>query len=430
MFDGLIAEERSTAMQSAPPPEKHDGFHYGWVVVATVFLAQALAVGTTIYGFGLLVKPIAADYQLTRAVANGGLMVLLLGMAIVSPFIGWMLDRLPGSLLVASGALIFGSGCLAIAFTHSLWLMTAITLLPLATGVQALGPLSASALTARWFERNRGRALGIVSVSSSAGGLLVLPLMTFFVERLGWRSAVAAMGGLVVILVVPLALLLIREPQRALPGQRNPDPSTSKVSPAPLWNARKLLQTRDFWLLAICIGLVLAVNQALLASLVAYGTDRGFSLQAASLVVSVVSGSAIIGKLVIGELSDHVDMRRLIVAVIMLAEVYLACLVSSPDYTVLLTVSLLAGAAIGGVTPLWAALISARFGPASVGTVMGLMIPVQISLTLLCLYYSGHSYDVSGNYRQAFAVFAGVLIIAGLAILPVKVQRETAVQSE
>ncbi len=416
-------------MQNSLPPEERARFHYGWAVVATVFLAQALAIGTTIYGFGLLVKPIAADHELSRAVVNGGLMLLLLGMAMVSPFIGWMLDRLPGRLLIASGALIFGLSCAAIAFTHSPWLMTAITLLPLAIGVQALGPLSANTLTTRWFERNRGRALGIVSVSSSAGGLLVLPLMALLVERLGWRGAVATMGGLVALLIVPLALFVIREPQRTLPGERNPDPSASKVPPAPPWNARKLLWTRDFWLLATCIGLILAVNQALLASLVAYGTDQGFSLQAASLVVSVVSGSAIIGKLVIGELSDHVDMRWLILAVIMLAEVYLGCLVSSPDYATLLVVSLLTGAAIGGVTPLWAALISARFGAASFGTVMGLMIPVQISLTLLSLYYSGHSYDMSGSYKAAFVAFAGVLVIAGLAILPVKVQRETAVQS-
>lgn len=401
---------------------EHGGLHYGWVIVAVVFLAQAFVIGAAIYGFALLVKPIAAEFGLTRADVNGGLMLLLVGMATVSPFIGRALDRLPGRFLILGGAVVFGLGCAAIAFTQSLWLMAAATLLPLAVGVQALGPLSANALIARWFDRDRGRALGIVAVSSSAGGLLVLPLMTLFVQRLGWRGAVATMGVLVVILIVPLALFVVREPPSGFSSAADSGPSPSSVASARLWSTTELLQVRDFWLLALCIGLILGVSQALLASLVAYGTDRGFSLQAASLVVSAVSGSAIVGKLVIGELSDHIDMRWLLLVVVILGEVYLACLIVTPGYTVLLVVSLLAGAAIGGVTPLWAAFISKRFGPMSFGTVMGLMIPVQISLVLVCLYYSGRVYDVSGSYETAFIVFMGALLIAALAILPVKIK--------
>lgn len=413
---------------------KHDagqgGLHYGWAIVAVVFLAQALVIGASLYGFALLVKPIAAEFDLTRADANAGLMLLLVGMAIVSPFIGRALDRLPGRLLIAGGALIFGLGCGIIAFSPSLWTMAAATLLPLAVGVQVLGPLGANALTARWFRRDRGRALGIVAVASSTGGLLVLPLMTMFVERLGWRGAVAIMGGLVVILMVPLALLVIREPPPVPSGTEVSGASPSSGVPARLWSMRELLQVRDFWLLVLCVGPILGVNQSLLASLVAYGTDQGYSLKAASLVVSVVSGSAIIGKLIIGELSDHVDMRWLLLAVVMLGEAYLACLILTPGYTILLLVSLLAGAAIGGVMPLWAAFISQRFGAASFGTIMGLMIPMQIALTLLCLYISGHSYDVSGSYEAAFSIFAGVLVVSALAVLPVGIRREDGVRPE
>lgn len=412
----------SKAVKDSKHAAERGGLYYGWAIVAVVFLAQALVIGAAIYGFALLVKPIAAEFGLTRAEVNGGLMLLLVGMAIVSPFIGRALDRLPGRFLIAGGALIFGLGCAAIAFTQSLWLMAAATLLPLAVGVQALGPLSANALIARWFDRDRGRALGIVAVSASAGGLLVLPLMTLFVERLGWRGAVATMGVLVVILIVPLAWLVIREPPSGLSSTADSGLSPSRMVSARLWSTTKLLQVRDFWLLALCVGLILGVSQALLASLVAYGTDQGFSLQAASLVVSAVSGSAIVGKLLIGELSDHIDMRWLLLVVVMLGEIYLACLIVTPGYTVLLVVSLLAGAAIGGVMPLWAAFISKRFGPASFGTVMGLMIPVQISLVLVCLYYSGHVYDVSGSYESAFTMFMGALLIAALAILPVKIK--------
>lgn len=396
--------------------------HHGWAVVAVVFLAQLLAIGTTSYGFGLLVKPIAAEYGLARADVNSGLILLLAGMAAASPFLGRALDRLPGRMLIAGGALTFALGCAAIAWSRSLWLMAVAAFLPLAAGAAALGPLSASTLTARWFDRDRGRALGVVSVATSAGGLIVLPPMAFLVDAFGWRMALAIMGAVIAILVVPLALLVLRERDagQVAPADAAAPPSLPAALPGRRWSARELLGTRDFWLLTICIGLIMGVDQALLASIVPHGTDRGLSLQAASLLVSAISGSAVAGKLVIGVLSDRMDMRWLLIAVAALTEVYLGCLLIEPGYWTLLVASLLVGAAIGGVMPLWAAFVGARFGPVSFGTAMGLMVPVQMPLVLACLRYAGHTFDVSGRYEPAFAVFAGVVVIAALAILPVR----------
>lgn len=255
----------------------------------------------------------------------------------------------------------------------------------------------------------------------------MLPLMALLVDAFGWRTAVAVMGAGVALLIAPLALLVIRErgpgtqtSVAAAPALRSPQPETPG---ARRWSARELLGSRDFWLLALCIGLIMGVDQALLASLVAHGTDRGFSLQAASLLVSAISGSAIAGKLLVGALADRLDMRWLVIAVAVLTEIYLACLLAEPGYGALLAASLLVGAAVGGVTPLWAAFIGVRFGPASFGTAMGLMIPVQMPLILACLRYSGRAYDVSGGYEPAFLAFTGVVLIAALAVLPVKVGR-------
>lgn len=395
--------------------------------MAVAFLAQLLAMGTTAYGFGLLVKPIAAEYGLSRADVNSGLILLLIGMAAASPFIGRAFDRLPGRVLFAGAALVFGLGCAAVAATRSLWWMAAATVLPLAIGAAALGPLAGSTLIARWFDHHRGRALGVLAVSSSAGGLVVLPLMAVLVEGFGWRVALTLMGAATALLIVPLALMIIRErSQEDCAGEGAPVPAPHARPAGPdvrRWTVGELLRARDFWLLALCVGLITGVDQALLASLIAHGTDRGFSLQAASLLVSAISGSAIAGKLIVGTLADRIDMRWLVWAVAVLTEIYLGCLLAQSGYGALFVASLLVGMAIGGVMPLWAAFIGARFGAASFGTAMGLMIPVQMPLTLTCLRYVGHAYDVSGSYEPAFLVFAGIMLFAALAVLPVKVGR-------
>lgn len=395
--------------------------NYGWAIVAVMFLAQMLAVGITSYGFALLVKPISAEYGLPRADVNMGLMLLLVGMGLTSPFIGRALDRVPGRIMVLTGALLFGLGTSAVAFTTSLWGMTAATFFLLATGAAILGPLAAATLTARWFVEGRGRALGIVSVATSAGGLLVLPLMAMLVEQFGWRGALAILGGIVTLLIGALALLVIREPstdRAASLGRAGQPASLSAIGKH--WTAGELLRTRDFWLIAVSVGLLFTVDQALLATLIAYGTDRGFSLQAAAMLISAISGSAIIGKLAVGALSDRIDLRWLLVALAVMTELFLVVLLVEPSYSILMAAALIIGASIGGASPLWAAFVGHRFGLSSYGAVMGLMIPVQMPLTLIGLRYVGHTYDVAGSYAPAFVTFAFVVVLSGLLILPVK----------
>src|SRR5437868_2115259 len=135
------------------------------------------AIGSTSYGFGLLVKPLSAEFGLPRADVNRGLMILVLGMALFSPLVGRVLDRLPARTVLTTGAIAFASGWLAIASSRSMPMMAAAAFLLLASGTAALGPVTASTLTARWFVARRGLALGIVSVSASAGGLVIVPTM-------------------------------------------------------------------------------------------------------------------------------------------------------------------------------------------------------------------------------------------------------------
>lgn len=390
---------------------------YGWVVVAVCFLAQVLAIGLVSYGFGVVVKPLATEFGLSRADANAGLMLVLVGMALASVPVGRLLDRVPGRFVLAGGALLFGIGAAGIRWLEPLWAVAGAALV-LAAGASALGPLTAATITSRWFDAGRGRALGVVSVSSSLGGVLTLPLLAWLVETQGWRAGVGLLGLVLMVLVGGLALWLVRERPRTEPAGA----ATGVVASAPpAWTAARLLRTRDFWLLVLTVGLLMGIDQALLATLVPYGTDRGFGLQESTLLVSAVSLSAIAGKLTMGFLVERFDLRWLVAGVVLLTETFVLVLLAGPAYPLLLANCLLAGAAIGAITPLWAALIGARFGLLSYGTVMGLMIPLQMPLGLLALRGIGEVFDRTGGYESGFAAFAVLLPVAALAAVPVRV---------
>lgn len=408
--------EKVGTLAAIPPAQEIASVPTGalsaWLTLGILFLAQMLVIGGIAYGFGLLAKPIAAEYGLSRADMNIGLMVLIVGMALFSPIVGRALDRLPGQFVVTGGALLFSSGCFVIALAPSLQVMIIGSFCLVAFGGAALGPLSGSTLTARCFGVGRGRALGIVSVSSSVGGLLVLPAMAWVVEGHGWRAAIAAMG-LAVLLVGGGLGWLVRVPKGAATHRSSGDTAAG-------WTIGKAMATADFWLIVMAIGLMMAVDQALLASLISYGTDRGFSLQSSTLIVSVISGFAIAGKLAIGSLSDRVDPRWLFLIVAFLNAAFLAVLMLHPSYPMLLGAAMIVGIGFGGTMPLWAALLANRFGIAAFGTIMGAMIPLQMPLNIIGLRYVGHVYDSSGSYIPAFGAFLVLTVIAGIVILPVR----------
>ncbi len=382
-----------------------------WFALALLFFAQMVAIGSISYGFSVLLKPLVASYGVTRAQANYGLMAVMIGMAVFSPLIGRALDRVSGRLIVMSGAALFVAGWLMIAATQNAVVALLAAFFLLAPGAAAMGPLAASTLVSRWFTEKRGLALGIVSVASSTGGVVVVPLIAQLIEAFGWRQAMAAFALVASAIVLLMALVV-------MPGgsDRPAEQTAASVGEQP----GNLFLIRDFWLIAGAVGSLMAINGALLSCLVSYATDRGFTMTQGAALMSVISGTAVLGKLGIGALSDRVDPRWLFLGVIVLNACLLTMLISNPSYDVLFAVATLTGPAVGGVLPLWAMLVSGRFGVVSMGRVMGLMSLPFLPLNLLGLHIVSTAFATTRSYIPAFEIYLAVLIFVAIAILPVK----------
>lgn len=385
-----------------------------WLALGLLFLAQMIAVGSISYGFALLLKPLAAEFDLPRAQVNFGLMAVMVGMAVSGPLIGRALDRWSGRLVLSCGAVLFAAGWATIASAPNVTVALLAAFFLLAPGGTALGPVVASTLVSRWFEKRRGLAIGISSIATSMGGVAIVPLLALLIEGDGWRNAMLLFGLVSSALIFLIGWLLLPSGKPVINATAAQAGTDQSQADRPVW------QERNFWLIALAVGAVFGSNGALLSCLVAYATDRGFSLAEGTAIVSSISAVAMLGKIVVGSLSDKVDARWLFIAVIMLNGVLLGALIAMPSYAVLLSVSVLAGAALGGATPLWAVFVARSFGLSQMGKVMGLMSASMLPFTLAALHVVGAVYDATGSYVLAFKIFLAVLTIAGLLILPVR----------
>lgn len=400
--------------------------YYGWWLIVAVFVGEMFAIGSTTYAFGLFVKPLEQEFGISRGDANKGLALFIVGMGLSAPLIGRLLDRRSARRIMLFGALWMALGLVAVAMAPSLGWMALAILLIVASGAAMIGPLTANTLAARWFERKRGRALGLVAVGTSVGGTLLVPLMAYNVEAFGWRQALMIQAGLIAVIVGALALWVVRDRPQDLGLLPDGDLARRQSAAAELaagreWKPGELLRHRDFWCIGLSVGLTFAVTQSVLASLIPYATDTGIDAKKAALLVSSLSVCSILGKLLFGALAERIDKRWLLLAVVAFTVVQLATLIVQPSFGWLLVICGLAGFAIGGELPVWAAIIAERFGPRSFGTVMGLMNPINMVCSLSAISYVGFAYDRSGGYTLPFQHF--LLVSAAAAVMTLLISR-------
>ena len=178
---------------------------------------------------------------------------------------------------------------------------------PVALAVTSAGALAGNTVTARWFLRHRGRALGILAVSTSAGGFLMTPVFAALIDNYGWRDALAIVAIAIPLLMAATILLVVRDApsavQRAASGEFDAADDEAKLSNDSAtalderqWAYRDILRNPNFWLIGFGTGLLLASDSALIATKVPYLLDQGLSYAKAALFVSCTTASAVCGK--------------------------------------------------------------------------------------------------------------------------------------
>lgn len=385
-----------------------------------------LAIGSTLYVFQLFALPVSKEYGLSRGDVNNGFIALSLGMALWSPLAGKFLDKYPAKLIVPFGGACFALSFFIIAKTDSLWtILFSISVLA-GIAICLSGGLAANAITSRWFLKRRGRALGIVSVASSAGGFVMVPIFAWLIQQFGWRDALFYAGIGIGTLIALVGSIFIKDRPAQNLQEKSDEFSiaksdTKKASAiadieATTWTIGKLIRNRNFWLINFGAGLLLASDQALLTSKYPLFIESGLSPAQAASIISAMTLSAIIGKFIVGYLADTVDVRHLFAVVGVFHILLLLVFIQMPSYWTIIVFASLFGAAVGGIYPVWAALTASNFGAQNFGLVFGSMAPAMQTMAILFVKFVGISFDKHGSYDTAFYCFI-VAVVIGMTLI-------------
>jgi MFS family permease len=390
---------------------------YGWRVVGGAFVAQLFVVGFFTYSFSLLVEPVRLEFDATLEQVMYSMTLSTLAGLFLSPVAGSLIDRLPVRWLMTAGALVFGSGLIALA--HSAGIYQFITLFALSTAVgnAFASAMCGSAVIARWFTANRGRALGIAAMGTSVGGVLVPALISAWIDQAGWRGAVQNLGLTVLAVMLPIVALTIRG--RPTDVGLEPEPAGAGGTPVHAdLTMKHIAADSRFWYIGLSLGLLFGAYGAVLANLSPYATNLGQSAERASALIMVVAIAGFIGKLLFGFAADKFSLKAGLWAAQLLVLAGFLTLALEPAYALMVVASALVGLAAGGMLPVWGAMMAQVFGLASYGRAMGLMSPL-ITLCIMPVFpLVGRLYDASGSYVTSLNLLAGLAAVSALLLLP------------
>jgi MFS family permease len=402
-------------------PGPRNKIFYGWRMVGAGALIQFLHGGLLTQAFGAYVAVLSDERGWSKTSLSGGAAIQSLEGALLGPALGWIMDRVGTRAMIQAGIVIFGLGFIALSQMETLaGFYTAVLLLALGSSLSGYVPLTVTIV--HWFRRRRARALSIMSLGLAIGGVAV-PLVAWTMQTFGWRATAFGSGVAAILIGLPLARLMRRQPSDigehpdGLPPEATGAPSPSgSGAPQALQEVRhftagEALRTRAFWLLALGHCLALLVVTAVNVHAISHMKEGlGYTVAQASLVITLMTAFQVVGVLTGAAMGDRWD-KRLVAAGCMLAHMVGLLLLTYAHHPLLLVIfAMVHGTAWGLRGPFMQALRADYFGLQAIGMIMGLSAFIISIGQVAGPMVAGVLSDLTGNYRTGFTVLA---LVAG-----------------
>ena len=299
------------------------GIHYAWVVAVLTFLTMLTTAGAM--GLpGALILPLNAEYGWSTATISSALALRILLFGLMAPFSAAFILRFGLRAVIVCAVALISAGLLLATMMTSFWHLLVLwgVVVGLGTGLTAM--VLGATVANRWFGKNRGLVLGLLTASSATGQLAFLPLATMLVERVGWRAAVFPTVVACVAVAALVGLFMVDRPQDlglGAYGEDAPRPGEATApgteGPGPV--RRALLTLRDaagvpaFWALFATFFICgLSTNGLIQSHFISFCADFQLGETDAASVLAMMGIFDFFGTVASGWLSDRFDNRWLL----------------------------------------------------------------------------------------------------------------------
>lgn len=397
---------------------QNNRFFYGWInVIMGLFLMTFAYVGFVSLT-SVFVLPVTADLGFERGDWMTYMVILSLSCVVFSPVLGKLMGKGRLKMWVALSCLLGFIGYIGFSRAESLAAFYIFAVV-LGIGFAGTAPMPVSILINKWFGgKVRGTATGIAFLGSGLGGMILSPILNFIITGSGWRMGYVALGIVFIILMI-LVLLLINDNPQSKGFERMgenevetlPDGKDKKGK-----NLAQAMKTPEFYFALLSTVLVVLASSAILANSVAYFVGCGIAEGKAASLHGLLLGSLILGKPLVGIITDRVGVKASSVIVTVIFAMTFAMLFIMPQAAGILVFAVILCYGLGGptITVIPPLMVNGLFGDKDYGTLVGVMNMATSIGGAFGGTVAAKVYDMTGSYSSFWIVACAAVLFAAL----------------
>lgn len=368
-------------------------------------------------GFGLFMQPMTEAREWGRDVLAMALAIQNLSWGIFAIIAGGLADRYGNLRVLLAGVVLYAAGMYFMAFSASEWQIISTAGLMVGAGVAGTSfgivlPSIARAVP----EEKRGWALGVGTAAGSFGQFLVVPLIQFLVDDVGWLLALQIMGAaglLMAIFTIPLAGY----------GGAN----TEKISPPVETNmlelARNAFGVRAYALLVTGFFVCGFHVAFITVHMPGYVVDLGFPASIGAWSISLIGLCNVIGSYYSGSLCGKIAMRKILTWIYLGRAVVITLFLVFP---ITVPSILLFSAAMGflwlATVPPTSGLVALFFGTRYMTYLYGIVFFSHQLGSFSGVWLGGWLYETYGTYNGIWLLGIALGLIAAVVHWPIEEQ--------
>ena len=399
--------------------------YHGWLVVAAAFIVAMYGFGLGFYGPGIYLLALKTVHGWSTAGLSSAITCYyILGATLLFSCVGPLFDRQGARTLVMTGTVALACGVVSLTLVTQPWHVYAAFAL-MSVGWAAMSGAAINIIVAPWFDRRRGLALSWSLNGASAGGVVIVPLLTFLITRFGVAIALDAVAASMLAILFPVAALVLR-PRR--PGEhdqadgdaasgRSMQPAASSPAEISRFRLAAVLRSRRFLTTSIPFALGLTAQVGFLTHQIAFLSPLVGTV-AAGWAVSLTTTAAVLGRIGTGFFVDRLDRRAVACVNFFAQALAMAILATSVSPAMLYLGCGLFGLGVGNATSLPGLIVQHEFPKRHFSRVVSLVVAINQFSFAFGPSLLGQLEHRQGSYHIAFVVCLSMELFAGVIVSP------------
>lgn len=357
-----------------------------------------------VYTFAVFVKPLGAEFHWNRESISFGFGLAAISLGLISPLLGRLIDRFGPRLIILPCMTVFGCAIASLALLRSQSWQFYVTCILIGLVGNGAAHLAYSRSISTWFQRRLDVALALVMVGAGLGAMLLPLFAQAIISRAGWRAAYLSLGCVALLLGLPLSWRYVRE--RGLVQHQ----TAPLEHPGQTW--QQGLGSFTFWIIVIVLFVSSISMNGAITQLSALLTDRKISSRDSALCASVLGGSSLRGRMVLGWLLDRFFAARVTLVVNLTTAAGIFLLAHASGFLAGGLAAALIGIGTGGEAAITPYLLTRYFGLRAFSTLYGLTWTFYAAAGAIGPVILGRAFESTGSYTSLLVLLAGVLSLA------------------